>query len=74
MTLTNFSDSQIVSSFCSGMSGERYWLFRVYRGDATPRVYRLPESLCDWPANARWNHLEDRKPLLSIVQSRTIVF
>jgi hypothetical protein len=72
MTLTNFSDLQVVTSFCSDKSEEGYWLFHV-RGDS-PRVYRLPELPCDWPADSRWNHLEDRKPLLSIVQSRTLVF
>jgi hypothetical protein len=74
MTLTNFSDLQVVTSFCSDKSDEGYWLFHVYRGEDSPRVYRLPELPCDWPANSRWNHLEDRKPLLSIVQSCTLVF
>jgi hypothetical protein len=74
MTLSNFPDLQVETSFCSDVLNQPYWLFRVYRGDASPRVYRLPEFRCDWPADARWNHLEDRKPLLSIVQSRTIVF
>jgi hypothetical protein len=73
MTLTNFPDSQVLASFCSAAPGELYWLFRVLRGDVD-RVYRLPESPSDWPAEARWNHVEDREPLLSVARKRAIVF
>jgi len=73
-TLTDFPDSQVSASFCSAAPGEPYWLFRVFRGDVDPQVYRLPEYICDWPVEARWNHLEDRDPLLSVVRKRAIVF
>jgi hypothetical protein len=74
MTLTNFPDSQVVSSFClASRDDQPYWLFRIFRGD-THRVYRLPEFVPDWPAESRWNHVEDREPLLSVARKRAIVF
>jgi hypothetical protein len=73
-TLINLSDSQVLASFCSAAPGEPYWLFRVLRGDADPRTYRLPEFTCDWPAKVRWNDVEDREPLLSVARKRAIVF
>ena len=73
MTLTNFPDSQVLASFCSAAPGEHYWLLRVLCGDVD-RVYRLPEFPSDWPAEARWNHVEDREPLLSVVRKRAIIF
>jgi hypothetical protein len=66
MTLTNFSNAQVLGSFCSVTPNQPpYWLFRIFRGDVV-REYRLPKLTCDWPAEARWNHLEDREPLLSV--------
>ena len=70
MTLTDFPDSQVLASFCSAAPGEPYWLFQVLSGDVDLRVYRLPEFPSDWPAEARWNHLEDREPLLSVARKR----
>ena len=70
VTLTNFENSEVVSSLCLDAHSCAYWLFRVYEGNVNPRVYRLPEDVWNWPTDARWNHLEDREPLLSIVQSK----
>ena len=56
MTITDFPDSQVLASFCS-----TYWLFQVLRGDADPRVYRLPEFPSDWPTEARWTNPEESK-------------
>jgi hypothetical protein len=72
MTLSNFPDLQVETSFCSDASGVNYWLFSLYRGNENPRIYRLPEFPCDWSGETWRNQLEDRKPLLSIVQSRTV--
>jgi hypothetical protein len=72
MTLTDFPDSQVLSSFCSAAPGEPYWLFRVLRGEVA-RVHRLSQFVCDWPAKAEWERkglLEDREPLLSIARKR----
>ncbi len=74
MTLTDFPDSQVLASFCSSATGEPYWLFQIVREDAAPHVYRLPEFPSDWPAEARWTHVEDCEPLLSVARKRTIVF
>ena len=74
MTITDLPDSQVLTSFCSGAPGEPYWLFQLLHRDADPRVYRLPELPCDWPAKARWTHSEDRAPLVSIARRRKIVF
>jgi hypothetical protein len=68
MTLTTFPDSQVLTSLCSDVMNQPYWLFRVFRGDADPRVYRLPEFPSDWPVKARWNQPEDREPLLTIAR------
>jgi hypothetical protein len=74
MAIDNFPDSQVLASFCSAAPGQPYWLFQVLGGDdIRPRVYRLPEYPSDWPAKARWTHVEDREPLLSIALKRTIV-
>jgi hypothetical protein len=73
MIVTDFPDSQVLASFCAAAPGEPYWLFRVLRGDVE-RVYRLPEFPSDWPAEARWNHEEDREPLLSVARKRAIIF
>jgi hypothetical protein len=73
MKLIDFPDLQVTSSFCPGVSGN-YWSFQVYRGNNNPRVYRLPEFPSDWPVKTRWNHVEDREPLLSVARQREIVF
>jgi len=73
MTLIDFPDSQVLVSFCSAATGEPYWLFRVLRGDVC-RPYRLPEFPSDWPAKGRWNHVEDREPLLTVARERAICF
>jgi hypothetical protein len=60
-TIADFSNSQIETSICSDETGKPYWLFQIYRGDATPRAYHLPENFSDWPAEANWENVEDRK-------------
>jgi hypothetical protein len=67
MTLSDFGDFEILTSFCSDPTGRPYWLFNVYEAGQDPRTYRLPQDPSDWPpaSHRQWRqHPDDRAALI----------